>query len=126
MAKDNTDKPLPPKRPLSGFFLFRQDRYKDIVAANPKKNVADITKLISVEWNKLGDDRKKQYNEKYGVAKVKFDKEMKDYVDKYGKVERKKKIKRAGKDKAAKGAKKSNAGKSEAKGKKAANNKKQA
>lgn len=106
MVKEATDKPQPPKRPLSAFFLFRQDRYKDVTGANPDKKVADITKIISSEWNQLSDERKKGYQSQYTSSKGKYDQELKDYVNKYGKVEKKKKIKRGSKDKAAKGAKK--------------------
>ena len=102
MAKETTDKPQPPKRPLSAFFLFRQERYKDVTAANPSKGVADITKIISEEWNKLSEDKKKRYQDSYNATKVKYDKEIKEYVSKYGKVEKKKKIKREKKDKAGK------------------------
>ena len=106
MTKEISDKPQPPKRPLSAFFLFRQERYQDVTNAHKGKNVAEITKIISEEWNKLSDERKKKYQEQYNTAKVKYDQEIKDYISKYGKVEKKKKIKREKKDKAGKGSKK--------------------
>lgn len=100
MAKDNAgDKPQPPKRALSAFFLFRKERYDAVVKANPDKGIADITKVIASEWQKLSDDKKKQYSDQYSTAKAKYDKDLKDYVDKYGKIEKKKKIKRNKKDK---------------------------
>ena len=102
MVKDNSEKPLPPKRPLSNFFLFRQDRYKDVITAHPDKKVGDITKIISDEWNQLAEEKKKAYQNQYLASKTKYDQELKDYVATYGKVEKKKKIKRGGKDKAAK------------------------
>jgi len=121
----NDDKPQPPKRPLSAFFLFRQDRYTDVNAANPNTNVAEITKIISEEWNKLSDERKQGYKTKYDGSKQKYDQELKDYVNKYGKVEKKKKIKRGSKDKdKAAGSKKANGGKKDA-DKKDASKKKQ-
>lgn len=119
MAKDNNaDKPQPPKRPLSAFFLFRKERYDAVVKANPNKGVADITKIISEEWNKLGDDKKKGYTAQYTSSKAGYDKELKEYVDKYGKVEKKKKIKRNKQDKDAKNGKKG-AAKKDGKAKKA-------
>ena len=99
MVKESGDKPQAPKRPLSAFFLFRQDRYKDVTAANPNKNVADITKIISEEWKLLSDEKKKDYQNQYNASKTKYDQEIKDYTAKYGKVEKKKKIKREKKDK---------------------------
>ena len=99
MTKEVQNKPQPPKRPLSAFFLFRHDRYKDVVAANVGKNVADITKIIAAEWNKLCEEKKKTYQGHYNLAKVSYEAELKEYVGKYGKVERKKKIKREKKTK---------------------------
>ena len=107
MVKENSDKPQPPKRPLSAFFLFRHDRYTDVNAANPNTNVAEITKIISNEWNSLSDEKKQGYKAQYDTSKTKYDQELKDYVNKYGKVEKKKKIKR-NKDKSAKAGKKAN------------------
>lgn len=106
MAKETSDKPQPPKRPLSAFFLFRQERYTDVVKANPGKKVSEITQVISEEWRKLSDEKKAGYSKHYTTAKVKYDKDIKAYTDVHGKVERKKKIKRGGKEKAAKGTKK--------------------
>lgn len=126
MVKENNDKPQPPKRPLSAFFLFRQDKYKDVTSANPDKKVGDITKIIAEEWNKLSDERKKQYQAHYTTSKVKYDQELKEYVNKYGKVEKKKKIKRGGKDKDAKGSKKTNGGNKNEDSKKEGAKKKQA
>lgn len=114
MVKEADDKPQPPKRPLSAFFLFRQDRYTDVNAANPKTSVADITKIISKEWNGLADERKQEYKKHYDASKVTYDQELKDYVNKYGKVEKKKKIKRMSKEKSSKEAKKADAGKVDA------------
>lgn len=111
MAADNSDKPQPPKRPLSAFFLFRQDRYRDVTGANPDKKVGEITKIISDEWNGLSLERKQAYQAQYSASKVKYDQELKEYVNKYGKVEKKKKIKKGGKNKEAKAAKKANGGK---------------
>lgn len=111
MTKETSDKPQPPKRPLSAFFLYRQERYKDVTAANPAKGVAVVTKIISEEWNKLPEEKKKKYQDSYQTAKVKYDQEIKEYINKYGKVEKKKKIKREKKAKAGKGAKKGDSGK---------------
>lgn len=126
MVKENNDKPQPPKRPLSAFFLFRQEKYKEVTGANPNKKIGDITKIISEEWNKLNDERKKQYQGQYAISKVKYDQELKEYVNKYGKVEKKKKIKRGGKDKAAKGVKKAKGAKKDEHANKEGAKKKQA
>lgn len=115
MVKENNDKPQPPKRPLSAFFLFRQDRYKDVTSNNPNMKIGDITKIIATEWGVLSEEKKKNYQSQYTGSKVIYDKELKEYVTKYGKVEKKKKIKRGGKDKAAKGGKKAGNKKADAK-----------
>lgn len=123
MVKETNDNPQPPKRPLSAFFLFRQNRYKEVSEANPKISVAEITKIISNEWNKLSDVCKQEYKKQYDTSKAKYDDELKDFVNKYGKVEKKKKIKRGNKDKSAKNAKKAEVTKNDAEPKDSVNKK---
>lgn len=41
---------IKPKRPISSFFMYKSERYKEIVAVNPQLKIAEITKKISEEW----------------------------------------------------------------------------
>ncbi|EGR28870.1 nonhistone chromosomal protein lg, putative [Ichthyophthirius multifiliis] len=53
MAKPSAskeDKPAPPKRPLSSFFLFKQDNYEKFKKANPNSKITELTSMIADQW----------------------------------------------------------------------------
>ena len=85
----------PPKRPLSAFFLYKGEKYPLFTAEHPNMKIAEITQIISNQWNAESDEKKAIYQASYQVAKVHFDREMQDYIDVYGKpVRKQKKVKK--------------------------------
>mmetsp|Transcript_34168 Transcript_34168/g.39839 ORF Transcript_34168/g.39839 Transcript_34168/m.39839 type:complete len:136 (+) Transcript_34168:45-452(+) len=100
----DSNKPAPPKKPLTAFFLYKGDIYDDVKKANPDKKMTDLTKIISTKWNNVDAATKSKYEKKNEEAKEKYEKEMKAYVDQYGPVEKKKRgSKKGGKKKGKKG-----------------------
>lgn len=47
----DADKPAPPKRPTSGFFMYKQSRQRILMEQHKNLKTAEITKIISKEWN---------------------------------------------------------------------------
>jgi hypothetical protein len=78
-----TQKEKGPKRPLSAFFFFANERRKSLKLQQPDLKVTEISKVIGVEWNKLPesekepfvklalDDRSRYENEKIAILKEK-------------------------------------------------------
>jgi len=71
--------PNAPKRPLSTFFLFSQDERPKIKKDNPSLSVADIAKVIGERWRSIGDDKKRQYEERARQAKEVYDRQVAEY-----------------------------------------------
>ncbi len=88
---DKENVPGPPKRPLSGFFLFKQDIYMKIKAENPEAKMTELTKIISVKWKNIDPSTKEQYEKKQQQEKDKYEKSKLEFEEKYGKIEKKKK-----------------------------------
>eukprot|EP01016_Furgasonia_blochmanni_P001545 TRINITY_DN105_c0_g1_i4.p1 TRINITY_DN105_c0_g1~~TRINITY_DN105_c0_g1_i4.p1 ORF type:complete len:175 (-),score=66.53 TRINITY_DN105_c0_g1_i4:438-962(-) len=93
-TKEDSNKPAPPKRPLTGFFLYKRDVYEEVKKANPTAKMTDLTKIISEQWKKVDADTHKKYEKMAESEKEKHAKLLKDYEDQYGKVERKRKSKK--------------------------------
>lgn len=79
-----TTKPRPimikPKRPISSFFMYKRDRYADVVSKHPELKIADITKIISDEWaSSVAADKKEAYKKTYNVNKEKYLLEVEKY-----------------------------------------------
>lgn len=96
---ENHAKPNPPKKPMSAFFLYKDEVLKSVQQQNPNLKFTDLTKLIGEKWQKESEESKKKYQQSYEAAKKIYDAQFKDYVEKHGKPERVKKIKRLARDK---------------------------
>jgi hypothetical protein len=93
----------PPKRPLSAFFLFKEERYPIVKAEHTDMKIADITKIISEQWREQSEVTKKSYQDRFLASKKVYDEVMKDYIAKHGKpVRTPKKIRKAKGEKAEK------------------------
>ena len=52
---------MKPKKPVSAFFLFTNDRRAALLAE--KKNVLEISKIASEEWKNMTEEQKAPYEE---------------------------------------------------------------
>lgn len=68
-----------PKQPLSGYFLFLNDRREKVRSENPSLTFADITKLLASEWSKLPSDQKQQYLDAAEQDKERYNREFNNY-----------------------------------------------
>ncbi|KXS19850.1 high mobility group box, partial [Gonapodya prolifera JEL478] len=67
--------PDAPKRPLTAYMLFAQEKRPEVKAANPDATFGEMGKLIGAEWKKLDDSEKKKYQDRSNSAKAQYDKE---------------------------------------------------
>ncbi|XP_012220712.1 high mobility group protein 20A isoform X2 [Linepithema humile] len=68
-----------PKQPLSGYFLFLNDRREKVRSENPSLTFTEITKLLASEWSKLPADQKQQYLDAAELDKERYNREFSDY-----------------------------------------------
>nr|P40625.1 RecName: Full=High mobility group protein; AltName: Full=Non-histone chromosomal protein [Tetrahymena pyriformis]prf//1506384A chromosomal protein HMG [Tetrahymena pyriformis] len=94
-GKVKDDKPAPPKRPLSAFFLFKQHNYDQVKKENPNAKITELTSMIAEKWKHVTEKEKKKYEGLQQEAKAKYEKDMQAYEKKYGKPEKVKKIKKS-------------------------------
>ena len=90
MAKGKTDKKEKkakrakkdkdaPKRALSAYFFYNQERRDSLKKEKPELNNKEIIKKMSEEWNALSDEKKKPYVEKAEADKKRYEAEKKAY-----------------------------------------------
>jgi len=65
---DEYKKTLPPKRPLSGYLIFSNEKRNALVQAKPGSSMADIAKVLGQEWKKLAETKREAYNKTAGKA----------------------------------------------------------
>ncbi|XP_050445028.1 high mobility group protein 20A [Cataglyphis hispanica] len=68
-----------PKQPLSGYFLFLNDRREKVRSENPNLTFTEITKLLASEWSKLPGDQKQQYLDAAEQDKERYNREFNNY-----------------------------------------------
>jgi len=78
--KRDSDKP---KRPLTAYMLFCQDKRQEIKASNPNVSFGEIGKLLGRAWQQLTPDDRKPYEENTKIAKTKYLEDMKEYKEKH-------------------------------------------
>lgn len=64
-----------PKRPLSAYMYFAQERRKIISGQNPGLNLAEMSKTIGAEWQELNDDQKTKYKKMQEEDKARYERE---------------------------------------------------
>lgn len=78
MPKRPKDKNAP-KRPQSSYFLFSNQRRKELKVTNPDKKVTEISKIIASEWKKMDAAAKKPFEIQAKELKEKYQNESKKY-----------------------------------------------
>ena len=71
----------PPKRGLSSYLFFCNDKRKELKEQNPEFSMTDMTKALSEAWKKLDENQKTRFEkmaaqdrERYEKQKAEFDK----------------------------------------------------
>lgn len=95
MAKGEAeDKPKPPKNPSSVYIYYGGTVRSHINEKFPEIQPKDVMKKIGEMYGELTEDEKKDLNVKFEAAKKEYEKELKEYQETYGTVEKKKKKKK--------------------------------
>ncbi len=71
-----------PKRPISAYFFYNQERREQLKKEKPNLDNKDLIRAMSEEWNKLTDEQKKPYVKKADADKKRYLEEMKAYEKK--------------------------------------------
>lgn len=68
-----------PKRPMSSYFIFANERRAILKAVNDNNSATEISKLLSIQWRELSAEQKSVYEEYYILLKVKYDSRVLEY-----------------------------------------------
>ena len=68
-----------PKKALSSFALYNQERIRSLKKEKPELHTIDIIKIISAEWTSLSEEKKKPYYEKAEADRQRYEAEKKAY-----------------------------------------------
>merc|ERR1712173_186583 len=58
-----------PKRPMSSYFLFANERRESMKLEHPDKKLTELSKYIGAEWKVISAEDKKSYEDKCAVLK---------------------------------------------------------
>ena len=89
MSTKNQDKPAPPKKPLSSYFLYTGEVRDKFKTRYPNEKPTELTKLMSEEYRSLPENQKQVYENRAKKLKEEYDKEVQVYVMKYGPIPKK-------------------------------------
>merc|ERR1712154_654782 len=72
-----------PKRPLTAYFLFMNDKRESYKSANPDAGFGGVAKLAAADWKKLKNKEKKKYEDEAKQNKMEYKEERKKYEASY-------------------------------------------
>jgi len=73
--------PLKPKRAMSSFMYFQNEKRQSVRDANPSLKIPDIGKKMSEMWKELSEDEKKKYVDQAEKDKERYRKEIATYKE---------------------------------------------
>lgn len=84
MAKVRRSKKAPkdskaPKKNLSAYFLFTQDRRAELKAAHPEKKLTQLTTVMAAEWKVIDAELKAKYQKQADADKAEYVRLMAEY-----------------------------------------------
>jgi len=68
-----------PKRNLSAYFIFTNERRAALKAQHPDKKLTALTTLMAAEWKSMDADKKKAFQDRAAEQKKKFEAAMVEY-----------------------------------------------
>ena len=71
-----------PKRPLSAYFFYIQERREALKKEKPNLDNKELIRTMGEEWNKLSDEEKKPYSKMAENDKKRYQDEIKAYEKK--------------------------------------------
>nr|P40626.1 RecName: Full=High mobility group protein B; AltName: Full=Non-histone chromosomal protein LG-2 [Tetrahymena thermophila]AAA30121.1 high-mobility-group protein B [Tetrahymena thermophila] len=82
------DLPSKPKRPQTGFFIYKSEVFAKRRTECPTLKVPEIVSKISEEYKALPEKEKQKYEEAYRKEKATYDKQNDQWKEKYGDIEK--------------------------------------
>lgn len=92
-----SQKPQPPKKPLNGYFRYQEEQMEIVKKANPKASHKELMSIIGQLYNKLSEDKKKPYTDRYEKERKEYQAQVEAYEKKHGKIQKKEKVSIKGK-----------------------------
>jgi hypothetical protein len=71
--------PLAPKRPMSAYLIYSQDKRAEVKQAHPDWKLTDTIKHLAMKWKDMPDAEKEVYVQKAGQEKKRYEEEMRQY-----------------------------------------------
>lgn len=65
-----------PKKPLTGFFMFRGENYENIKKKNPKASITELSGILGQQWKALDEGQKENFQNQYAAEMEDYNKQM--------------------------------------------------
>jgi len=79
MPKRKKQNPKEPKKAMTAYMIFSQEKRADIKKEHPEVTFGETGKLLGESWKKLSEEDRQKYKLQAAKDKVRYQKEMADY-----------------------------------------------
>lgn len=80
-SRDLVSHPDKPKKPLSSYFMYYNDKRKKLSEKNPSLTQPDISKLLTEKFQKLPEKKKAKYKARYLEDKKVYEEKLKEFYE---------------------------------------------
>ncbi|GIY06124.1 transcription factor A, mitochondrial [Caerostris darwini] len=80
-TKKALDIPLPPKKPLTAYMIFCQDKRKELLQKSPSLNITEQIKILASQWNQLSLPMREPFQERARKCTVLYGEAHKKYFE---------------------------------------------
>ncbi|CAD8120676.1 unnamed protein product [Paramecium sonneborni] len=87
-------KEVPPKKPLTAYFLFLGDERQQIMKNNPASKISEITQIAARMWMELDEKKKEEYQKRNQALQKEYEIRKREYEAKYGEIKTKQRRKK--------------------------------
>jgi HMG (high mobility group) box len=79
--------PLAPKRPMSAFLKYSQNKRSDVKEQNPSMSNTDVSRLLGEMWRNASDDERQPYVDEEQVERANYNERIKEWREEQGKID---------------------------------------
>lgn len=80
---------VPPKRPVTAFFMFKNEKIEEFKRKFPDAKASEITAKLSETWKNLESYQREEYESRYAELMAAYRLDLRDYEAVYGKAPKK-------------------------------------
>jgi HMG (high mobility group) box len=79
--------PMAPKRPMSAFLKYSQNKRSDVKEQNPSMSNTDVSRLLGEMWRNASDEERRPYVQEEQIERANYNERIKEWREEQAKID---------------------------------------